>query len=210
MAGKGGAVGGQGGEPGSEDIEDVQDEGTTDDKAGAEGGAGAEPEDDETWFATLDPQLKSRIEKWHGQKVTGLRGALDKERTNSSKLEKDLRSAAAKAEKGSELQKQLEQAANDLEAERGKSTFFEEAHSNQVLPGYAKVLFPLAQDDEYRTRAGKIDWPALRNDYPLMFQEKKKASGQAGAGTQDTNTGGRKQDMNTLFRSQVKDKTSSR
>jgi hypothetical protein len=192
---------------GSKPSDDSEDPDTTQDVADTGGvEEPEEPEDDETWFSSLDPAVKSRVEQWHETKVTGLKSALGAERKNGTKLEKELRQAATLAEKGSQLQKQLEQAANDLQAERGRAQFYEEAQTEQVLPGYARVLYSAAQTEDYQNARGGVDWKALRRDYPAMFASERKPKGNAGNGIETSGAATGRRDMNALFRQQVRDK----
>lgn len=190
-------------EMGAPDPEETDVQGGVD-GAGTEDGE--EPEDDETWFSQLDPTIRQRAQRFFDGKTTGLKSALDSERANAKKLEKQLRAAADKAEKGSELEKQLKEAADNLEAERDRATFYEEAQAESVLPGYARVLWKAAQDDEYRTKNGAVDWKALRADFGAMFAQAKPAKGGAGAGVGGNGGGAanvKSSDMNSLFRAQV-------
>ncbi len=175
-----------------------------DNGAGAGGmsgdGSGGQPDGEtppetltfETWYGALDTQAKSLFD----EHVNGLKTALDTERTNRAALAKQIKDLAAKADKGSELEKQLNEASTRLEAAERRAAFAEDAIKPEIGCTNVKAAFALAQAEDLFDRHGRPDWNALKATAPELFRKPTVGSADGGAGTNQ----GPKLDMNTLIR----------
>lgn len=168
--------------------------GTPDAGAGEnqDGGTPPEPPTFETWYGALDTQAKSLFD----EHVNGLKTALHTERDNRAALAKQIKDLAAKADKGSELEKQLTDASAKLEAAERRAAFAEDAIKPEIGCTNVKAAFALAQAEDLFDRHGRPDWNALKVTAPELFRKPTVGSADGGAGTNQ----GPKLDMNTLIR----------
>ena len=146
----------------------------------------------ETWYGGLEAPAKSLFDTH----ITGLKTALDTERTNRAALAKQIKDLAAKADKGSELEKQLTDASAKLEAAERRAAFAEDAIKPEIGCTNVKAAFALAQAEDLFDRHGRPDWNALKATAPELFRKPTVGSADGGAGTNQ----GPKLDMNTLIR----------
>jgi len=151
----------------------------------------------EDWFKAQPEHVKKAIDLH----TTGLKTALDSERTSRGNLEKQVRELATKAEKGSEAQTQLTQLADQLQGETQRSDFFEAAHTAGVTN--LKLAYVVCQTDELFDKKGNVDFDQLKKKYPELFgrvivQNGKRVKGGAGEGSdQNIQKSG---DMNSFIR----------
>lgn len=127
----------------------------------------------------------------------GLKTALDKERDDRKKLEKDLRDLAGKAEKDSDAQKRLTEMADQLgEADR-RADFYEAAHAAGI--SNLKLAYTVAVQDEMFDRKGNVNFEEIKRSYPELFGgATKKPAGNAGEGTNNNQPAGK--GMNDFIR----------
>jgi hypothetical protein len=134
--------------------------------------------DYETWFNQQPDDVKGLIEGH----TTGLKSALDKERSERKEFEKQLRIAASEQEKGSEARKLLEGQADRMALLERQAAFFDAAHTagatNLKLAWLAAVDAGLVDDK------GQVDMDKVKAAFPQLFGAKTVA-GNAGAGTGD-------------------------
>ncbi len=176
----------------------------SDSGAGAGGmsgdGSGGQPDGEtppevltfETWYGKLDAQQRGLFD----EHVSGLKTALATERQNRADLSKQIKDLAAKAEKGSELEKQLTDASQRLEVAERRAAFAEEASRPDVACSNVKAAYALAVAEQLFDRHGRPDWNALKITAPELFRKPTVGSADGGAGTNQ----GPKLDMNTLIR----------
>jgi hypothetical protein len=159
---------------------------------------------------TTPPEAPKNFTEWlekqdaivrglYDTEVQGLKSALKSERDARGTLEKDLRDAAAKAEKGSEAEKQLTGMADRVAESDGKAAFYEAAHGVGVTN--LKLAYLVAKQDELFDRKGNPDFEALKKGYPELFGKPgapPPPPGNAGAGTGGTPPA--KQGMNEFIR----------
>lgn len=153
--------------------------------------AGAETTSFESFYGGLDETAKGLIDGH----ITGLRSALDSERQQRNGLAKQIKELAAKAEKGSELEKQLTDASAKLELAERRATFYEDAAQPQIGCTNAKLAFILAQTENLFDRQGRPDWAAIKSTAPELFR--------SSVGSADGGAGGQKRtalDMNAAIR----------
>lgn len=156
--------------------------GTDGGQAGGDNSAGeGETLTFEAWSETLTGDQKGLIETH----VKGLKSALDSERESRKGLEKQLRALATKSEKGSEAEKQLTKLADDLDAADRKADFYEAAHAAGVRN--LKLAFTVAVNDEMFDKHGRVNFDAMKKEYPELFGAVTTESGDAGSGTNNSN-----------------------
>lgn len=168
----------------------------------AEGGAGSagDAEDGkqqgdkfEGWLKDQPDEVKTLLDSH----TSGLKSALKSEREARSKAEKDLRELAGKAEKGSEAEQKLIEMADQMAENDRRAEFYEEAHRAGVTN--LKLAYILAVQEERFDKRGRVDFAALKEEYPEIFGMKKVANGNAGNGTGDDKKPGAG-DMNAWIR----------
>lgn len=153
--------------------------------------AQAEPVTFDAWLGSQEPTIKGLIDGH----VTGLKSALDNERSERKSLTKQISELKGKAEKGSELEKQLESLNAQLEATSAKQAFYESAPADV---DNLKLAWMAAQDG-HTDKRGNVDWNSLRTAYPQLFRAKTVVNAHAGNGRgQDGNT---QKNMNDFIRS---------
>jgi hypothetical protein len=162
----------EGGAGGSGDAGDQTDPGNPGDQ-------------DETQTPTFESWLEEQDETVQGlyeSHTQGLRTALDTERSNRKKLEKQLRELAAKAEKGSENETQLNQMADRLAETERQNTFFDAAHAAGVRN--LKLAWLAASEAGLVRKDGQADFAALKEQFPELFEAgPPRPSGNPGDGT---------------------------
>lgn len=133
----------------------------------------------DAWLEQQPDEVKALLDNH----TKGLKSALTSEREARSRLEKDLRDAAKKAEKGSETEQQLTRLADEAAEADRRATFYEDAHRLGVTN--LKLAYLVAVQDEMFDRQGRVNWQALKESYPELFGgAHKPPAGNAGAGTQ--------------------------
>lgn len=147
----------------------------------------------ETWIAEQPETVRSMLDGH----TTKLKSALTSERERSKGLEKDLRDAASKAEKGSEAEKRLNQLADQVQAESKKSAFYESAGAAGV--NNLKLAYIAATQDDLFKKDGSPDFDALKKSYPELFGMPQSNS----AGEGENQTPGGKFSMDDYIRGQL-------
>jgi hypothetical protein len=139
-----------------------------------------------TWDQIL-AQLPQEQRALYDDHLSGLRSALQSERTQHQELAKKLREATQQLEQGSETRQQLEALSGQLEAAQRRAEFFEEATQPEIGCTNIKLAFIAAQEVGAIDQRGRINWTVLREQFPELFKQKTTPPGNAGDGT---NTGG--------------------
>lgn len=145
-------------------------------------GAGSEELTAEKWLEGLDEKSKGFLDSH----TSGLKSALEKEREMRKQYQDQFKDLLPKAEKGSELEKQL-QAAIEKQAETDKrSEFYDQAHARGVTN--LKLAWLAATSDEsLQLRDGSVDFTKLQATHPELFKAKTAStSAGSGAGTEPT------------------------
>ena len=167
--------------------------GTPDQNADGNQGGGTPPEKPtfDTWYTGLDATGKELLDSH----VAGLKNALATERANRGDLAKQIKDLAAKAEKGSELERQLGEASTRLaEAER-RATFAEDAIKPEIGCSNVKAAYALAVAEGLFDARGRTDWAGLKTAAPELFRKPGPGSADGGAGHNQTP----RMDMNALI-----------
>lgn len=143
------------------------------------------------WIASQDGTIKALAE----QHTAGLRSALQSEREQRKEAIKQLKDLAAKAEKGSELEQQLQRMLSERDAAERRASFYESAPAVNCANPRAALL--VAQAENLFKRDGSPDWDAIQSVAPEFFRRTQAVS--AGAGTQGAPPAGSK-NMNEFIR----------
>ena len=144
----------------------------------------------DSWFESQPEEIKGLIDS----NVSGLKSALDSERNERKALAKQIADLKGKAEKGSELEQQLNALNAQLEATSAKQAFYESAPADV---GNLKLAWMAAQDG-HTDKKGNVDWNSLRSAYPELFR--KQTTPPANAGNGRGQEGGNQQSMNSFIR----------
>jgi hypothetical protein len=151
----------------------------------------------EAWLEEQDDKVKELYES----NVSGLKSALQSERDAKKELSSQLKELLPKAEKGSELEKQLTEMANKAEAAERRALFAEEAIKPEIGCRNVKVAYALAIADDLFDKRGNPDWDEIKKIAPELFGSGT-ANANPGAGTnKDQKPKG--QGMNEWIRSQA-------
>lgn len=151
-------------------------------------------QDFSTWFNQLDEASKALIEAH----TTGLKKALENERASRKKLSDELKQAQLRAEKGSELEKSLQELSRQLDEANRRAQFFESAPPDLMNP---RLAWMLATADNLFTKKGDPDWDAIRSKAPEIFVQARRApSINAGSGNSSSPGASPAQSMNNLIR----------
>ena len=129
------------------------------------------------WLKGQPEEIKTLLD---GQ-TKGLKSALQSEREARSAAEKALRVEAGKAEKGSEAEKKLTELADQMQEADRRAEFYDDAHRAGVTN--LKLAYFSAVADERFDKRGRVDFEAMKKDYPELFGSKKWPEGNAGKGT---------------------------
>lgn len=172
-------------------------------QAGDQAGGDDVPLKWDSWYQGLDDSTKDMVD----DHISGLKNALDGERAERKKLAGQIRDLSGKAEKGSEMQQQLDELSGSLEQANLRADFFEHAVTSEV--SNVRLAMVAARDaglfEEYLDkRSGKVDFErvfeALKTDYPELFRPAKQQTTNAHAGAGTNNTSTQTKTMNDLIR----------
>lgn len=135
----------------------------------------------ESWDEYLAVQDETVKGLYEGN-VRGLKSALDSERTTRRDLETRIRSLSDKAEKGSELEKELNSLQDVVTEGETRLKFYEAAHAAGIRN--LRLGYRIAVEDGLIDRRGNIDFHQMQEAYPELFGGKAAPPpGNAGAGT---------------------------
>lgn len=137
--------------------------------------------DPATWEDALK-NLPEPVRALYDQHVTGLRNTVQATRQERDDLAKQIRDLSAKVEKGSELERSLNDFSARLEAAERKATFLEDATRPEIGCRNPKAAYALATAEGLFDRRGHPDWEAIKTAAPELFGAPS-TQGNAGAGT---------------------------
>lgn len=141
-----------------------------------DGKSAAENETFESWLDGQDETVKSM----YTAHTSGLKSALDSERSANRAAQAQLRELAKKAEKGSELEAALTKQADQLSTLEKQAAFQDKAHAAGVRN--LKLAYLAAAQAGLVSEKGDCDFSKLRTEYPELFNAPQ-APGNAGSGT---------------------------
>jgi len=114
--------------------------------------------------------------------VGGLRTALQSERDQRQDLARQMREATSQLEEGSQVRTQLETLGRQLEEANRRADFVEEAVRPEIGCTNPRLAYLAAQESEAIDRRGRVNWEALRGQYPELFRTNRTPPGHAGTG----------------------------
>jgi len=195
-AGAGGAAGGAGADQAGSEQGGKGEQGGEQSGKGGKGGKPAPGEAYKTWFDAQPDDVKALVTT----NEHGLRSALHEEREGRATLKAQLKDLTAKAEKGSDFEKQLTAVSARVEEADSRADFYEAAHAAGVTN--LKLAWVVATNDKLFDKKGNPDIEALRKGYPELFAPPAKRPlprHNAGAGTEDVSAQSH-QGMNEFIR----------
>lgn len=165
---------GQGQGQGQGDQSNQSNQGNQGSQGGGQGGQGqgdgqrdgGQGQTFDSWYAGQGAEIKGLIDSH----VTGLRSALESERTERKALNKQIAEIRGKAEKGSELEAQLGALHGQLETLNLKTAFYESAPGDLANPRLAYLA--ATEAGHLNAKTGAVDWPAMRTAFPELFQRR--------------------------------------
>jgi hypothetical protein len=171
--------------------------------AAAKGKGGAGDGKSTTTYETFDAFLDAQpdeVKALIDGHTKGLKSALETERGERKRFEKDLRDAAKKLEKGSDERQNLEGLADRLNKEQRRADFFDLAHNAGVTN--LRLAWIAAQEAELiPDTVSRTDFDKIKERFPELFAAKEKpktpkANAGDGTGTEQKPAGG----MNAFIR----------
>ena len=132
----------------------------------------------ETWYSGLDATAKGLFDSH----VSGLKSSIAAERQEQAQLSKRIKDLTTKAEKGSDLEKQLADLQNALALTERKAAFNEDASRPEVGCGNPKAAYALAMAENLFDSRGRPDWNAIKQTAPELFRKPGPGNADGGAG----------------------------
>lgn len=117
----------------------------------------------ETWLEKQNDNVKGL----YTTHTTGLKSALENERTANKTAQAQLRELARKAEKGSELEAALTRQADQFSQLERQASFQDRAHTAGVRN--LKLAYLAANQAGLVNERGECDFSKLRTEYPELF-----------------------------------------
>lgn len=133
------------------------------------------PANFDDWFKGQADEIKDLVD----EHISGLKNALNSERTERKKLADQLKQIGGQLEQGSEAQKQITEISGQLEVSNRRADFFEEASATGIVGKAIKLAWAAVLNDglieEFLNhRTNKVDWAGMfdrmKTDYPTLFQ----------------------------------------
>lgn len=147
------------------------------------------------------PNVSKIVEDFHAEKNSKLLNTVNATREERDALASELREAASKAEKGSELKTKLTEQADKLDAANKRADFFEEAVVQKC--NNPRLAWALAKQEDYFLKTGLPDWKTIKEKAPELFNVVKKPTGKAGAGAGTGNGNDNGMTINSWIRQQA-------
>ena len=176
-------------------------QGSASDEAANAETAAATPE---SWFGALPEDAQTIAQKWHDEKVVGLKSALGSERddrkTDRTAFQKQLTDAIAKA--SGEGKAELEKISASLSESGTRSDFYADAH--EAGAGDLRLAWAAVKEYELYDRKGNPDIEALKTKCPYLFQSAKPVVPHVGAGSGTQQKPSAAHDFDTNLRAALK------
>lgn len=172
-----------------DDKKDEEKDKGADDKSGDE----KPPLEFDSWLKDQPAEVQTLLTSH----TTGLKSALDGERTSRKDLDRQLKALSKKLEAGSEAQQAVDKLRTENKTQSMKADFYEAAHREGATN--LKLAFIAGRESGLIDDDGEVDWPKFKTTHPELFGAKKATPpGKAGSGTD--NQPGRKPSMNEWIR----------
>jgi predicted nuclease with TOPRIM domain len=149
-----------------------------------------QPETFDAWIEKQDDKVKE-LYQTH---TSGLKSALEKERDEKKLLSGQLKELLPKAEKGSDLEKQLSETLIKMDAAEKRASFVEQAIKPEIGCVNVKAAYALALADDLFDKNGRPDWSEIKKTAPELFRKAGSTDGGAGGETPPAN------DINSAIR----------
>lgn len=127
----------------------------------------------EEFLSTVDEPIKQLYQK----DISGLKTALDKERDDRKRISEKFDQLKEKAEKGSDLEKQLNDAQNLLNESENRyqealrrANFAEQAIKPEIGCSNIKAAYAIAISDNLFDNKGNPDWKSIKSTAPELFK----------------------------------------
>lgn len=147
----------------------------------------------DTWLGEQDEHVRTGYEKH----TAGLQSALAAERGQRKDFAKQLTDLTAKAEKGSEFEKALNETSSRLAETERQLEFVRDASKPEIGCTNPDLAYLVAQSKDLFSRTGAPDWAAIKANAPELFG-RKTPPGNAGSGNGSPPAQGRS--MNDFIR----------
>src|SRR5665648_90028 len=187
--------------PTTEQVTQDAGQGSASDEAANAEKAAATPE---SWFGALPEDAQTIAQKWHDEKVVGLKSALGSERddrkTDRTAFQKQLTDAIAKA--SGEGKAELEKISASLSESGTRSDFYADAH--EAGAGDLRLAWAAVKEYELYDRKGNPDIEALKTKCPYLFQSAKPVVPHVGAGSGTQQKPSAAHDFDTNLRAALK------
>ena len=154
--------------------------------------ASGTPASFEVWIGEQPDEIKAL----YTAHTTGLQNTVKATRQERDDLAKQIRDLLPKAEKGSELERNLTELGSKLEQAERRAAFVEDAIKPEIGCRNPKAAYALALADNLFDRKGMPDWNAIKAAAPELFGAPT-VNANAGTGTQNQPT---KTGMNEFIR----------
>lgn len=142
--------------------------------AGEENIENKSPENWDAYVAALPDDQKTLVTKLYTDHNQKLLNTVKDTRDERDRMATELRDAAKKAEKGSELEKTLTGQADLLDKANKRADFYEEANAKGC--NNPKAAFAHASAYDLFDKSGKPDWKKISEEVPQLFTVTKQAS----------------------------------
>ena len=158
-----------------------------------------------TWdeyVAGLPEDQKEIVTGLYNEKNKGLLNTVKATREERDTFATQLRDAAKKAEKGSDVEKMYTEQADQLDKANKRADFYEDAPNHECKN--PKAAFKIATTDNLFTKKGLPDWEAIKEEAPELFgvavTPPRKPVGRGGAGEGTDKRPAAAKGMNDLIR----------
>ncbi len=151
----------------------------TQDQGGMPENGGGMPQQEltfEGWMATQDDAVKGLLTSH----TSGLKKALDQERDERARLQKELKSITGELEKGTEARNKLEGITAKLDEYEAQLAVYETLTAAGVTN--LKLGWMAAQSSGAIDKRGNVNVETLKAEYPELFPKKQTPPGNAGSG----------------------------
>lgn len=137
----------------------------------------------DAWLTEQPDAVKTGLSQHFEQQTANLKSALADERDQRKTFQRQLKEAISKLEEGSETRANLETINQQLADRETRLAFYDAAISADVDPKALKLAYLAAKEGGHISDRGKIDFDALKVEYPHLFvKPAPQPRGDAGSG----------------------------
>jgi hypothetical protein len=132
----------------------------------------------DAWLGEQPEQVRTGI----NSHTAGLKSALEAERQQRKTFANQLKELTPRAEKGSELERALNETSSRLEQIERQLDFVREAGKSEIGCTNPDLAYLVAQSKDLFRSTGAPDWTAIKEAAPELFGRKVTPPGNAGSG----------------------------